>query len=91
MKGYVEKGFKVNTSFIQSCLNDRVFFIRLKDETNVDYNFEEIMKEMGLRGLFIRKIYSLMDKTEDEYEKKVLMKALYYGIEALETGKVEMR
>jgi DNA repair protein SbcD/Mre11 len=90
LKGYVEKGFRVNTSFIQGILKDKVFFIKLKDETNIDYNFDEISREMGLRGLFTRKIYSLMAKTEDEYEKQLLMRALYYGMEALETGKIEI-
>lgn len=90
LKGYVESGFKVNTSLIQSCLKDSVFFLKITDETMAEYNFDEIVKEPGLRGLFVRKALALMDGTWDEREKSLLMKALYYGLEALERGEVEI-
>jgi len=90
LKGYVECSFKVSTSYIQAALEDRFFHLKIKDETIPDYNFEEIANESGLRGLFARKVFSLIAKAEDEQEKKMLMKALYYGIEALEQGRVEL-
>ncbi|MCX8128909.1 MAG: DNA repair exonuclease [Clostridia bacterium] len=90
LTGYTDKDFKIDSSFIQECLYDKTFFIKVCDETDINYDFGELMKEAGLRGLFTRKIYSLIEKTEDAYEKRLLMKALYYGLEALETGKVEI-
>jgi len=58
-------------------------------EENTD-NYEELMNEPGLKGLFVRKMFSLIDKAENEKEKHLLMKAMQYGVEALEQGKVEV-
>jgi DNA repair protein SbcD/Mre11 len=90
IKGYIEVGFKVNIQKVQSSLCDKMFYLKLIDETSIDYDFNEIKKEQGLRGLFTRKIFLLLEKTEDKYEKKLLMKALYYGIEALEQGRIDL-
>lgn len=89
LKGYVDKGFKPNTGYIEEFFSGRVFYIRVKDETLPDYDFEEIQKEPGLKGLYTRKLCSLINGTEDEYQKRLLLRALYYGIEALELGKVD--
>jgi DNA repair exonuclease SbcCD nuclease subunit len=90
LKGYVETGFKVDTSQLQVSLAEKVFYLKVKDETTADYNFAEIVKEPGLRGLFTRKILTKIDNAEAEYEKKLLLKALYYGLEALDTGRVDL-
>lgn len=90
LTGYVDHGLKINIAHIQSYFKDRLFYLKLKDETSVDYKFEEIIKEPGLRGLFTRKIFSRIEKCKDENEKKMLMKALYYGMEAIEHGIVEI-
>jgi DNA repair protein SbcD/Mre11 len=90
LKGYVQSGFKVNIHKLQYGLSNKMFYLKLIDETNIDYNFNEIKKELGLKGLFTRKIFMLLEKTEDEIEKKLLMKALYYGIEALEQGRIDL-
>lgn len=90
VKGYIDEGFRINAAKVLTYLNEKIFYIKIKDETVAGYNFEEILKEPGLKGLFTRKIYLLIEKTEDEYEKKLLIKALYYGIEALEQGRIDL-
>lgn len=90
LKGYIDEGYRINIAKVQSYLDDKIFYIKIKDETAADYNFDEIKKEPGLKGLFTRKIFLLMEKTEDEYEKKLLLNALYYGIEALEQGRIDL-
>lgn len=90
LKGYVESGFKIEILQLLSYFRGQVCYLKVKDETTADYNFEEILQEPGLRGLFARKIFSKIELTEDEYEKKLLIKALYFGIEALEKGSVEI-
>jgi DNA repair exonuclease SbcCD nuclease subunit len=90
LKGYMERGFKVNPTYIVSHFKDLVFFMKLKDETAMDYDYESIINEPGIKGLFAKKILAMLNKTEDEYEKKQLLKSLHYGIEALEHGKIEI-
>jgi hypothetical protein len=31
-----------------------------------------------------------MERTEDQHQRELLLKSLYYGIEALDSGKVEI-
>ncbi|MCX7710991.1 MAG: DNA repair exonuclease [Clostridia bacterium] len=90
LKGYVNPDYKVSAYRVLSNLRDECFYMKLKDETKPDYDFDRIMNEPGIKGVFTRKLVDLMEKTSDEYEKKMLQKALYYGIEALEHGSVRI-
>ncbi len=90
LKGFCEKGFKPNIKFIEGELIKDVFFIKVKDQTRMDYDIEEILKEPGLRGLFTQKLMKRIDDTKEENEKEMLKRALYYGLDALDRGKVEI-
>ncbi len=88
LSGYIENGFAIGFQNTQAYFQSKVFFIRIIDETRPDYDFEEIKREPGLRGNFTRKMFEFIEKAGTEAEKKVFFKALYYGIEALEQGKI---
>jgi len=83
-------GYRINAANIASAIEDSFFYAVVNDETVNQYNYEELMNEPGLKGLFVRKMFSLIDKAENEKEKHLLMKAMQYGVEALEQGKVEV-
>jgi len=89
LKGYIDREFKVDCMQIQSHYENRVFFMEINDETVPDYDFDEIAKEPGLRGLFVRKMLSRINGAGSDREKSLMMKSLYYGLEALERGKIE--
>jgi exonuclease SbcD len=89
LRGYIDNEFKIDLRHIQSYFEDKVFFIKIKDETYPDYDFEEITREPGLKGLFVKKMVCLIDSTEDSHQKEVLTKSLYYGLEALERGSID--
>ncbi|NSW92225.1 MAG: DNA repair exonuclease [Firmicutes bacterium] len=88
--GYIDPQYKVDTEYIFSCFKDKVFYIKVKNEAVPDYDFEEIKKETGLKGLFTKKLLELIEKTQDTYEKELLIKSLYYGIQAIEKGQVDV-
>lgn len=90
LKGYTMPGYRINAANIASAIEDSFFYAVVNDETVNQYNYEELMNEPGLKGLFVRKMFSLIDKAENEKEKHLLMKAMQYGVEALEQGKVEV-
>jgi len=90
LKGYIERGFRIDPAQVQAYFSDRVYFLKVKDGTAVDYDFDELLKEPGLRGLFTRKMFAQMEKAEDDHKRELLLKALYYGLDALEQGKVEI-
>lgn len=89
LKGYIHPEFKINLSQIYEELKDSFFYLRIRNDARPDYDFDEIIKEPGLRGLFTSKMMNLINSAEDEYKKNLLMQALYYGLEAMDQGRVE--
>ena len=56
--------------------------IKIKDNTKVSYNLEELAKSNNLKGLFVKEI---LDRFEDDtYDKETVEKALEIGLEILE-------
>ncbi|MCX7922772.1 MAG: DNA repair exonuclease [Clostridia bacterium] len=90
LKGSIYKGGSLCIDDIQAGFKDRYFYVKVKDETEAAFSLHEVIKEPGIRGLFARKILDLINKTENEYEKRLLMKAFYYGVEAMEQGRVDI-
>lgn len=90
LKGYVKEGFSVNCARIKWQLEDSAFFIKIEDETQVEYDFSGIAREYGLKGLFARKMLDMINSERDEERKKLLVKAMHYGMEALEKGCVDI-
>lgn len=91
LRGYVEQGYKVGKEYISSQFDDKIFFMKLVDETIPDYDFETMKSEPGLRGLFVRKMLSLIESCDDKKRADILRKALYMGMEGLEKGEITVR
>lgn len=73
--------FVINTREILRFINNENI-IKIKDETKIGYDLEEISKENTLRGIFVRKLLEKLKSgiyTEDEIEK-----AIEIGLEAME-------
>jgi len=68
LKGYTMPGYRINAANIASAIEDSFFYAVVNDETVNQYNYEELMNEPGLKGLFVRKMFSLIDKAENEKE-----------------------
>lgn len=90
LKGYIENGFRIDTQSIPLSFKDKIYYLKLKDETGINFDIDQISKEPGLKGLYTRKMLKRIEDCEDVKEKGILQKALYYGLEALENGKLEI-
>ncbi|HOM02649.1 MAG TPA: DNA repair exonuclease [Acetivibrio sp.] len=90
LRGYTAPGYRINAANIANAIKDSFFYAVVSDETVNQYNYEELVNEPGIKGLFVRKMFSLINKAESAREKHLLMKSMQYGIEALEQGKVEV-
>lgn len=56
--------------------------IKIKDNSKISYNLEELAKSNNLKGLFVKEI---LDRLEDDtYDKETVEKALEIGLEILE-------
>lgn len=88
LKGTAERGFSINTGRVAAYLKDKAFFIKVRDETVPDYDFNEITAEPGLRGLFARKMLERAKTAVNDEEKQLVMQALYYGMEAIDRREI---
>jgi hypothetical protein len=63
---------------------DKVYFIKLKDKTEIALDLESLSKEASLKGLFVKK---MLERTENapEDEKELYKKALKLGLKAFNT------
>lgn len=86
--GYCRHGYKIDEMSIADFIKDKAQYTRIMDNTSPDYDFDVIAKEVGLRGLFARKMLERAEKAVSEQERKIAMQALYYGMEAIDEGKV---
>ncbi len=88
LQGYVNRNFRVDTAYILELLKDKAFYIKINDRTLPDYDFGSIALEPGLRGLFVRKMLDRASKASGEDGRQLVMRALYYGLEAIDEGSV---
>jgi len=90
INGTTAAGFRINADRLGSLLKDRAFFVKIKDGTRPDYDFDDIVKDPGLKGLFAREMLKRAAEAGDEGERQVIMQALYYGVEAIDQGEIAL-
>jgi len=74
------KSFEINTRDIFKLVTNPNI-LKIKDETQLKYNLEEIKAERTLRGLFVQE---MMKKENDEqYTKEEIQKAIEIGLNSL--------
>jgi exonuclease SbcD len=87
LKGRIPSDVRIDTEAVTEQTADKVFYIKIADETVPDYDLDEISHEQGLRGLFTRKMLERAAKADPE-GYRLVMQALYYGLEAIDEGRV---
>lgn len=77
------------------------FYFDIRNECTRAFDIDSLVKNPSLKGAFVRAMLARLDKLEDQLkddpeneslkqEKEVLNLALSFGLEALESGKIEM-
>jgi exonuclease SbcD len=89
LKGCTKEEVKIDGTKIKELLDESLFYVNVEDRTIPTYDYEELKNEPGLKGLYVTKLMEMIGKAKNEKEKYLLMKSLYYGVEALEKGKIE--
>ena len=79
-----DKNFEINLyNIFKFILNENI--IKIKDETKLKINLEEVSKENSLKGLFGKEI--LEELNNNNYNKDILENALEIGLEAIQNNK----
>lgn len=81
LDGMIADNVCIDSDEIKASLNDEVFFIKIKDNTTINIDFDSIAKESTLKSIFVRKMLERINDSKPE-ERKHLDTALRLGIKA---------
>ena len=85
LTGRVAAESKISAAEICSRISDKVYFAKVKDCTEPDFDLEMLAKETSLKGIFVKKCLERIQACEDDIQKKALHDALVLGIKAFES------
>ena len=78
-----KRNFEINTyNLYKLNLNEKI--IKIKNNTKINYNLEEIKNENTLRGIFVENMLEKLKKTENKEEIKIIENAIEIGLDVLE-------
>ncbi|NLG88990.1 MAG: DNA repair exonuclease [Clostridiaceae bacterium] len=89
LTGRIPADISLDLSVLEHALADRCFSLSINDCTCPDYDLDELAEEKNITGVFINMMKEKIENASG-YEKEMLEKALYLGLEALLTGKVDL-
>ena len=79
--GSVSEDDEINTEEILSRISNELYFVKIKNKTEIKIDLEALKNEASLRGIFVKK---MLERTENapEDEKELYRKALKLGLKA---------
>lgn len=89
LSGRVPADICLDLTALKQALSGRCFSLSINNCTNPDYILEELAEEKNITGVFINMMKEKIENASGN-EKEMLEKALYIGLEALLTGKVDI-
>ncbi|MEQ8197313.1 MAG: DNA repair exonuclease [Clostridiaceae bacterium] len=89
LTGCIDEEVAINIKTLHYRLKEQFYFLKIKDETKITLDLEEIRKENSLRGIFFRKM-ALKIEIASEEERPLLEEALKLGLEALREEEVSL-
>ena len=90
LKGYIDTGYKPDLDFIYENIEDKAFFIKINNSSLPGYDLGKICRDPGIKGLFTRRMMERIEEESSDHKKQLMLNAIYYGLESLETGKPEL-
>ena len=75
-----KRHFEINKNEIYKLINNKNI-LKIKNETKINFNLEEIAKETNLKGIFVRRMLKKCE--ENEKAKEEIEKAIEIGLDAI--------
>ncbi len=84
LTGTVGEKSALKIAEILQILKDRLYFVKLKDETRQAYDLELLKNEVSLKGIFVKKMLERIAAAEEK-DISLLESALYIGLSAFDS------
>jgi hypothetical protein len=89
LKGFVSEEYKISIKNILEAFQQKCFFIRIKNQTSIQFDYEKYLEDPGIKGEFVRRIMDMQEGETLPERRETLFMALQYGLQALENGRVD--
>ena len=86
MTGTFDEDFTPDLASLSEQLKDAAFYLEIEDGSDASLNYLNYKDETGLRGVFVRMMMERLERAKDEDEKRIVNKAIAYGLGALSGG-----
>ncbi|MGL5150240.1 MAG: metallophosphoesterase family protein [Clostridium sp.] len=90
LRGDISENININIDLIKEKLSNEFYFCKIKDETSVKLNIEELRDSISIKGMYAQKLLDDIDMCNDEEEKKILEMALKLGLKSLTLEEVNL-
>jgi len=81
--GEIPPKYPLNLDAIVNKLNQTLHYVKISDDTFFEYDYDELTKETGVRGLFVKNMREKIFNSDGE-ERRMAELALKYGLSAME-------
>lgn len=81
LTGSVTNPSAINTAELTAALKAKLYFVKIKNRLKQQIDLELLSNEISLKGIFVKKLLERI-KNADKDEQKLLIDALYLGLEA---------
>jgi DNA repair exonuclease SbcCD nuclease subunit len=92
LTGSIPAGYRVPVSQLTDSLLERLHFVKIKNRTRAELDYDQLAQEASLRGIYVRRMLERIETAEarkDENEVSRIRAALEIGMRAFE-GEVQL-
>lgn len=89
LKGFIRKDYQPGIRSIIEAFSNSCFYMKIKNQTSAQFEYEEYLEDPGIKGEFVRRIIDMLESETSEKKRQTLFMALQYGLQAMENGRVE--
>ncbi len=89
LTGFISRGYAPDLCVINAALKNECFFIKIKNETSIKFEYESYLEDPGIKGEFVRRLLDRLEKEENKEARDTLFLAIQYGLQALENERVD--
>jgi DNA repair protein SbcD/Mre11 len=89
LKGFIPIDYKLGVKNILEAFEQYCFFMRIKNQTSIQFDYEQYLEDPGIKGEFVRRIMDMQEAETSVQRRETLFMALQYGLQALENGRVD--
>lgn len=90
IEGSVHEDSMIQVEDLKVSLEQEVFYIKIKDRTQIQFDLESLAKEGALKGIFVRRMLEKLNDCKNENERQICQNALNIGLKAF-YGEVRYR